>query len=527
MSQRTTTIDDPDLVDLLDGIDAGRVALPNFQRDFDWSDSDVRALLATVLNGWPMGSLLLIEGNAETRDFYDPRPFEFAPPLAGIPDTIVLDGQQRLTSLYAALYDRSESVHAISLDDDLAWNDIDSLDDALRTFKRSVWLDHYANPRTQIASHLMPVSALRSSSRFFDWRDSAGDADADLRDELTSVYRRHLSGLYRYRMPALRISRETHPAAVARIFERVNKTGQQLGAFDLMVAKSFTPTFNLRVAWEQARNDFPELSKFYGSDGLAPLQVIALRVLEDVRASSVLRLTPASIHDYWDRAAASLAGAVRFAMQHLGVLTRDWLPYNSLMVVLAAHLWSEPIGDDKALTLKRWFWRSSLTARYAVGSNTVAVSDFKRLAVNGFQDTERIGLDWAVFRDATKQSAGAIHRAWLCALAASSGERGDDLDASLPIPRSLVPREVRSGLEVSPHLLTLGFALISDDQTLLPNQFLPIDPAADEVDLSNDGHRATFMRDRLERAAQFIGDQCRQRVEVVDDIEQELLGRGD
>src|SRR5687768_2418808 len=115
MTQRTTTIDDPDLVELLDGIDAGQVALPNFQRDFDWTDSDVRALLATVLNGWPMGSLLLIEGNAATRDFYDPRAFEYAPPLAKTPETIVLDGQQRLTSLYTALYDKSESVHAVAL----------------------------------------------------------------------------------------------------------------------------------------------------------------------------------------------------------------------------------------------------------------------------------------------------------------------------------------------------------------------------------------------------------------------------
>lgn len=527
MIQRTTTIEDPDLVDLLDGIHAGEVALPNFQRDFDWTDSDVRALLATVLNGWPMGSLLLIEGNADTKDFYDPRAFEYAPPLTGIPETIVLDGQQRLTSLYTALYNKSESVYAVTLGDGLAWNDIDSLDSSLRTFKRSAWENHYASPQAQISARLMPVSALRSSSRFFDWRDSAADGDLDVLEELTGLYRRHLSGLYRYRMPALRITRDTHPAAVARIFERVNKTGQQLGAFDLMVAKSFTPEFNLRVKWEQAHKRFPELSKFYGDDGLAPLQVIALRVLDDVRASSVLKLTPVSIHDYWERAAESLAGAVRFAMQHLGVLTRDWLPYNSLMVVLAAHLWTEAISEQEALTIKRWFWRSSLTARYAVGSNTVAVSDFKRLQAGTFEASDPINLDWAIFRDATKQSAGALHRAWLCALAASSGERGEDLEASLPIPRSLVPREVREGDHVSPHLLTLGFALVSDDQVLLANQFLSPEFTVDAEVLFDERHRGAFTRDRLVRAAQFIAGECHQRVEVVDNSEEELIGRGD
>lgn len=527
MTQRTTTIDDPDLIDLLEGIGAGQVALPNFQRDFDWTDSDVRALLATVLNGWPMGSLLLIEGNADTKDFYDPRPFEYAPPLAGVPETIVLDGQQRLTSLYTALFDKSDSVHAVAIEPGLAWNDIDSLDSSLRTFKRSVWEEHYASPSAQMTARLMPVSALRSSSQFFDWRDSASSGDPAVLEELTSLYRHNLSGLYRYRMPALHITRETHPAAVARIFERVNKTGQQLGAFDLMVAKSFTPNFNLRVKWEQALQRFPELSKFYGGDGLAPLQVIALRVLDDVRASSVLNLTPASIHDYWDRAAESLAGAVRFAMQHLGVLTRDWLPYNSLMVVLGAHLWSETISDEKALTIKRWFWRSSLTARYAVGSNTVAVSDFKRLEAGTFESSDPILLDWAIFRDATKQSAGAIHRAWLCALAASSGRLGDDFEESLPISRSLIPRDVREGTEVSPHLLTLGFSLLSEDQTLLPNQFLSSNLGIDENALIDDAYRAAFNRDRLSQAARFIAQECNQRVEIVDDSEQELMGRGD
>ncbi|GAA4625776.1 DUF262 domain-containing protein [Cellulomonas oligotrophica] len=526
MTQRTTTIDDPDLVELLDGIDAGQVALPNFQRDFDWTDSDVRALLATVLNGWPMGSLLLIEGNAHTRDFYDPRPFEYAPPIAGIPDTIVLDGQQRLTSLYTALYDKSESVHAVALGHGLLWDDIDSLDDSLRTFKRSVWREHYATPAAQIASQLMPISALRSSSRFFDWRDVAAQGDPVLTELLTATYRQHLSGLYRYRMPALRITRDTHPAAVARIFERVNKTGQQLGAFDLMVAKSFTPDFNLRVVWERARQRYPELSVFYGSDGFAPLQVIALRVLDDVRTSTVLRLTPASIHDYWEHAVESLARAVRFAMQHLGVLSREWLPYGSLMIVLGAHLWSDQISESKALAIKRWFWRSSLTARYAVGSNSVAVADFKRLEGGAFEADDAIILDWGIFRDATKQSAGAIHRAWLCALATSSRRRDGDLDASVPTPRSLVPRDVRPGPEVSPHLLTLGFALFTDDQSLR-GQFLPGDSVPEFDALADSTRLANFLRERLDEAARFIARDCDQRVRVVDDSDQELLGLGD
>jgi hypothetical protein len=196
------------------------------------------------------------------------------------------------------------------------------------------------------------------------------------------------------------------------------------------------------------------------------------------------------------------------------------------MVVLAAHLWAEPISADRALEIKRWFWLSSLTARYAVGSNTVAVSDFKRLEAGGIELSKFV-LDWEMYRDATKQSAGAIHRAWLCALAASSGARGDGLDASIPTPRSLAPYEVRAGSETSPHLLTLGFALVSDEQSVLENQFLPSGQELTDPRLLDDTHRARFLRERLEHAARFIGEECAVRVTVTDDPEQELIGRGD
>lgn len=526
MPSRTTTIDDPDLLELLEGIHVGNVGLPNFQRDFDWSDSDIRALLATVLNGWPMGSLLLIEGHPETEDYYDPREFEFAQPLAGVPEIIVLDGQQRLTSLYAALFDRSESVHAIQMSPSLQWGNIDSVDDALRTYKRKSWHRLAPTPVEQFAEGLLPVSALRSSSQFFDWRDAATQQPEE-REKLTHLYREHLAGLYRYRMPALQISRETHPAAVARIFERVNKTGQRLGAFDLMVAKSFTPTFNLRVEWENARKMHPELEQFYGADGLAPLQVIALRARQDVRASEVLLLTPEVIHDLWTHAVESLARAVRFSLEELGVVDRNWLPYNSLMIVLAANCWQAAPEPSDVLRLKRWFWSASLTARYAVGSNTVAVADYKLLTDGRSEFASEIRLDWQTFRDATKQSAGAVHRAWLCALARSLGEWPSEVEGFEPTPRSLFYRKVDASGVVDPaHLLSLGFVLSSDTEDL-EHQFLPADSEEASLQTLNLQDRERLMFERLQLAADFISAECQVAVRVVTESSEELEGRGD
>src|SRR3954452_23152773 len=87
---------------LLAGISAGSVVLPEFQREYVWSNRDARALVATVLQGWPAGSLLLMEG---TPTEFDIRPFEGQDLAAVAPEIVVLDGQQRLTALFQALND--------------------------------------------------------------------------------------------------------------------------------------------------------------------------------------------------------------------------------------------------------------------------------------------------------------------------------------------------------------------------------------------------------------------------------------
>lgn len=498
-----TKIDDPDLADLLRGIDEGRVALPNFQRDFDWSDSDIRSLLATVINGWPMGSLLLIEGDTTTEDFYSPRAFQDAPPVSGVPETIVLDGQQRLTSLYHALYERSDLVYAVKIGEGLEWSQIDSVDAAMRTFRRKVWEREYKSPKVQWSRRLLPISALRSASDFYAWRDAATQ-DPDEIVAITNLYRNHLAGLHRYRVPALRIDKGMPPAAVARIFERVNKTGQRLGVFDLMVAKSFTTSFNLRTEWETAKERFPRLSR-YGKDGtVVPLQVVALRILDDVRSSAVLQLTAAAIHDNWNRAVEALDAAIEFAERHLGVATLDWLPYGNLMVVLGALAWDQPL-ESRAGLLQSWFWRASFSGRYAVGSNTTAVADFKGLREGLVTQPTGFSIDRTTLLESTKQSSGALHRAWLCALAAAYRRQvGVDSEAELGANTVL-----RRGPEVHgepQHLLTLGFCLTHRGEILDSGPFLR--PPSIPEDTANRDAVEAFLNARTDSLLGFLSSAC-------------------
>ena len=93
------------LLEILKLAKRGKLALPQFQRDFVWSRKDIKELLISLLRGYYIGTFLFLE-----IDPNDP-PFK-ARPIQGVeislerfsPKLLILDGQQRITSLYYALY---------------------------------------------------------------------------------------------------------------------------------------------------------------------------------------------------------------------------------------------------------------------------------------------------------------------------------------------------------------------------------------------------------------------------------------
>lgn len=506
-----TKIDDPDLGDLLDGIDGGEIGLPNFQRDFDWSDSDVKQLIATVLNGWPMGSLLLIDGDTESYQFYDPRPFEHGPDLQASPETLVLDGQQRLTALYTALFERGKDVFAIRINPEVQWDDIDSVDSAIESFRRDSWLEKYPTPAGQAKEGLLPLSVLRSPSDFFAWRD-ASEMEPKEALRVSELYRSKLGGLHRYRVPALRISRDMHPAAVARIFERVNKTGRRLGIFDLMVAKSFSTEFNLRERWRKAQKDYPRLDRFYGEDGTVPLQVIALKTRESVRSSAVLELPASVVQTSWEDAICALDSALAFGETHLGMIHADWVPYEGITVLLAALRWTQNL-DAMVTEVKTWFWSTVFTSRYATASNTRIVSDYKSMLSGAIMnaDAHDIEVLESDLLECTKRSNGALHRAWICTLTAHYIlESGTE-----PIDRVEVASLLERGGPLfgqNRHLLSLGFGLVTGDCTIEPKEFSRFSSGEGKVPVDR---QREYLYEMLAFATEFISSQVDGRAVIV------------
>lgn len=490
---------------LLGLIADGTLVLPAFQRDYDWEAKDARALLATVLMGWPAGSLLILrrdrQAEAENKNKLEVRSFELGPPVNDDYELIVLDGQQRLTALYHALYDLGPTVYALSADA-LRANTVEDFDDAIESIERRRWETQHRGQAWDPISGLIPFYALCSQEMFSQWQRRAEQTSlfdqADSTVELDELYSRFLHNLQDYKFATTEIEVPSSPADVARIFERVNRTGLSLGAFDLVVARTYRFEWDLREHWDSVRLAEPSIDEFLGENGMPLLQIISLRELKDVRKDAALSLDPTVIERDWNGAVAGLRAAIEFVQKYCGVAEVEWLPYQAMLVVLGAFFQDRPLGPQTLDVARDWFVSRAFSLRFDAAVNTRITEEWRSLAAaNGSRELPQRLFEPETLRRATRQSHRALWRAFLCLLTMHDALdlQGDGFDAggvSAPLLRRVdLPDGIATTLVLNQVLASRGTAaalfrgdalgpqLIAVSDHALASQFLP---GADELE---------------------------------------------
>lgn len=358
------------ILELLRLVDRGRLALPDFQRQFVWEPSNVVELLDSVINGWPIGSLLLLEGPQPFRV----RPIEGAPsPVNGEAELYLLDGQQRITSIYQALMGRGGTVYYV----DFCHPDQDGRPQ-IRWAAEARVSGLTKNHDVFLLSHLMSKSKLDSALSY----RSGGDRDwlLTVKDRFTDEQ----SGGH-YLVPATVMERSISLEALTRIFETLNRTGVRLNAFDLMVALLYPSGFNLREEWKSATARLP-LLKDFKIDGLEILKLIALwqrdidSVLQDrplsrrvtgVRQRDVLNIPSDFVDEHWAKAVDTYEASLRLMVNNFGVRGPKGIP-SVAMILSMAYFLNAGFEENK---IERWYWSSIAMQTYAQGANTQVVTD--------------------------------------------------------------------------------------------------------------------------------------------------------
>jgi hypothetical protein len=369
------TPDSLSLGELLELVRKGRLALPQFQRDFVWPPGAVVELLHSVARRWPVGSLMFLEGPQE----FASRPIEDAPPLT-TGELLVLDGQQRVTALFRAFADVGDEVYFVDLDA------VDAEEDEFVLYRTRTRFDReFPTLREMAEAEIAPIPIIYSDSRFYEWLSFVPKEER--RRQLVGLREHSLEGLKGYDIPLVRLPRDVEMPALAKIFETINRTGVRLATFDLMVARLYPSGFDLTERWDAAVAALPETLQAYQVNGIEILKLIALRehlqqrrddgrtTVKGVRESDVLALPASLVTTEWERAVETYAQAVSWARERCGCASPELIPSVAMLLPLAAALVN---GVDER-ELERWFINATLDQDYAQGANTQAVADARVL----------------------------------------------------------------------------------------------------------------------------------------------------
>jgi len=392
--------------DLLDDVHERRLALPQFQRDFKWGRKDYIPFLFSVLQNRITGSLLILDIEQGSQQFA-PRSLERGPKIdISRLEHLLLDGQQRTTTLYQALitgfarygkyYYPYIDIHQMIEDEYLLEEHILTDVQAGRT------------PGEQAAAGHLEIQVLLDSRSRLSWQQefastdfatSRGWTQIDVLNEMTSriVLFEHLQA---YEFPATRLKKSSPPGLIVDIFQDINRRGRRLDEFELMVARCFTEEepsggdhYNLKSHWEAAFLDAPYLNKvgINASSGLLPLYLIAAAVKRETNelgskplgADAILSMNPKYITGTKlagrecsiERAVEALEKAARLLYEECGVVDRTLLPQSMMLIPIADQFFLER-PTRPALPhahLKRWFWISGLKGDF-YGSTTSYVT---------------------------------------------------------------------------------------------------------------------------------------------------------
>lgn len=377
-----------DLRELIEEACKGRIQLPDFQRGYVWDDERVRQLLVTVAVGHPMGVLLLLETGSESVRFESKPIASTSPPENVEPELLVLDGQQRLTSLTQALKgngvvttkDDGDRRYFIKIEQALAHRD--QLDDAIvslpadgvvRTnFNRDIVLD-VSTRENQLAEGYLPVTEIFSEGGAAQWAlDWAAQNDEQFQ-KVSPILQVLNEPMRSYEIPAILLDRDTTAEAVTTVFEKVNQGGVKLTVFELLTAKFAGDrnyferegsAFRLRKDWERIREELNAHRVLDGFDNDDFLQTVTLvsslhgATATTARKDDVLKLSLESYLEWSPKVVKALIWAAGFLDgEHFHAATD--LPYPKQIVPLAAL--RVVLGDEIDAygvhsRIRRWFW---------------------------------------------------------------------------------------------------------------------------------------------------------------------------
>lgn len=373
---------------MLNRVEDGTLKIPQFQRDFVWPREKSAKLIDSILKGYPIGTFILWKTKEQLRAVKEIGKQKLPPTPKGDYAEQVLDGQQRLTSLYAACnglkIERDGREHDFS--DIFIDLDADATDDT-ETPLVSI------TPQGDVATAKADGRCVRFVDLLANKFDLLARLAADRRDRLRGYHDR----IKTYQFSIILI--QDAPIDVAtEVFTRINVTGQPLSVFEIMVAKTYDhdAKFDLAERYKAliARLESVDYETVPSS---AVLQLASLLMVGECQKKHILRLNTAKFRETWPLVEDAVEHACDFFRSFFRVPVSKLLPYASLIVPFGYYFAKHPTpptGDEKDW-LRELFWRISLSGRYTSGVENKLAADAKRVQaiLEGQEPQYDFGID--------------------------------------------------------------------------------------------------------------------------------------
>lgn len=365
------TQDSPKINNLVKRIEFGEVKIPPLQRPFVWKIEQVIDLLESVYKDYPIGSILLWETSDKLPSERNIAGFKLPERPKSHPFYYVLDGQQRLSSLYGVFcIDRTidpDIEKEYKVDTDI----FNILFDLVE--KKFIHKSQKEDGRNYFdLKSLFNISAY--SNALIKASPSEKDTIQDLYEKFTN-----------YEIPII-ITKKRELEEVGIIFERVNNTGTKLDLFDLMVALTWTKEFHLQNEFKKIHAVL-EKKNFKGIKNKIILQCLSSIIKESSGVKVITSLKGQDIRDNIKNLKESLKKAVDYLSTELSVKSRQLLPHAHQIVPLC-YVFSKintPTVKQKKI-INQWFWATSFSERFTESTDRHIdedVTEFKKLVEEG------------------------------------------------------------------------------------------------------------------------------------------------
>jgi len=385
------------LGDIMRDVERGKLRVPRFQREFVWERSKVVKLLDSMYNQFPIGSFFFWNAPRKYSKFFrNIAELNLTQPDEREDLTFILDGQQRITSLYVTI--KGMVMNGIN------YGNV-SFDLENEEF----------TARSPDNSRYVAFCNLFNYDMFFKIYNQLSDEKKKKLEKCKYIFENYPLSIV--------IVRDLELDDVCEVFERINQSGKRLSLMDLVVANTWSEEFDLREKIKSFNTTLTSTG-FKEMDAEAVVESLSLNIKGGSTRSMQLQMTTDEIKNIWDETIASVNLTVDFLRSNLGVKRYDYLPYRGIIPIIAYYFHkSKNRSVDLAhkKIIEDWFWRVSFSERYSSAAPTHMTEDKKLF--EELIEGKTISVDYPVnlnaenIKNIKMQTTSAIKNAVLCLLA--------------------------------------------------------------------------------------------------------------